>query len=255
MTRSIIFKKQDKGEADELVVFFSRDLGWLTGVAKNSKKSRVRFGGHLEKLSVADLTLRIRRKDDLVWVDEAQTVAGHPDLRNHILKVAQACYFLELASVLMPEGHPDDKLFDFLVEFLDVLDARSPSRVQLLIDELRILGFLGYAPGFDLCPVCAQPLHASEEGMFWNQGGGVCHLGCVTVTRDKAIHVSPGSLAVVRRGLQLDRDAVNRLRINQQGLSEIRASLSGFVRYLRGQEIKSLLFLEKLLDTSHTMRP
>ena len=40
VAKSIILKKYDFGEADELVVFLSRELGWLRGVAKNAKKSR-----------------------------------------------------------------------------------------------------------------------------------------------------------------------------------------------------------------------
>jgi hypothetical protein len=53
-------------------------------------------------------------------------------------------------------------------------------------------------------------------------------------------------LAVVRRGLEVGRDAANRLRLNPKGLQELRAALSGFVRHIRGEQISSLTFLETM---------
>lgn len=246
MLRSIILKKQDRGEADELVVFLSRDLGWLTGVAKNAKKSRVRFGGHLEALSLVDLTLRSRKKDDLVWIDEAQVVSGFLAIRSDIAKVARAAYFLELASIFLPEGHPDTALFDFLLEYLETLEQSDPPQICLLLDEIRLLGLLGYAPRFDLCPACGKPLGQGEEAIFSPSRGGACHLACLPIGEEGNLHLSPDTLAVLRRATQVEREAAKRLRINKKGVDELHLALSAFVRYTRGEEIKSLLFLEKL---------
>ena len=145
VAKSIILKKYDFGEADELVVFLSRELGWLRGVAKNAKKSRIRFGGHLEPLSLVDFTLRPRKKDDLVWIDESQVIRGFLLIRSDVAKVARAQYFLELCSVFLPEDHPDPVLFDFTLNFLESLEADLPNPVRLLLDEIRLLGILGYA--------------------------------------------------------------------------------------------------------------
>ncbi len=246
MTRSIILKKQDRGEADELVVFLSRDLGWLTGVAKNAKRSRIRFGGHLEPFSVVDLTLRLRRKDELVWIDEAQVVGGFLNIRCDLAKVARTAYFLELASVFVPEGHPDTDLFDFLVEFLYTLDTSTPNPLLFILDEIRLLGRLGYAPRFDICPECSNPLEPGTAANFSLSGGGACHLSCVSSQSSENLFLSPSALAVARRGLAMDRESGNRLRLNKTGQGELRRALSAFARYLRGAEINSLLFLEKL---------
>lgn len=246
MVASIILKKQDRGEADELVVFLSRELGWLRGVAKNAKKSRVRFGGHLEPFSLVDLVLRPRKKDDLVWIDESQVIHGHLGLRSDIAKVTRAAYFLELASVLVPEDSPDPVLFDFLHNFLDSLESGKPTSLSLLLEEIRLLGLLGYAPRFDVCTGCGKPLEPGTEGFFSPALGGVCHRSCLPVETSQAIVVSPGTLAVVRRGLELGSEAAKRLRLNKTGLEELRSILSAFVRYTRGGEVASLVFLEAM---------
>ena len=245
MVRSLILKKEERGEADELVLFFARDLGWLRGVAKNSRKSRVRFGGHLEPLSLVDLVLRSRRKDDLVWIDDSQVINGYLMMRAHVVRVSHAAYFLELASIFQGEEHPDPGLFDFLLMLLERLDVSPFNPLRSLLDEIRLLGLLGFAPGFEQCPTCGKPVEPGEEGVFSVSLGGTCHPGCFP-QRDPSLTLSPDTLAVVRRGLDLDEEPASRLRLGRKGLNELRASLSAFVRYLRGDAINSLLFLEKM---------
>jgi DNA repair protein RecO (recombination protein O) len=242
VARSIIFKKQERGEADELVFFLARDLGWLRGVAKNARKSRVRFGGHLEQFSLVDLVLRPRRSDDLVWIDESQVIRGFLGIRSQLGKVALAAYFLELASLFQAEAHPDPSLFDFLETCLDNLDRYEINPVLSMLDEIRLLGFLGYSPRFDVCPSCGQPLTQGEAGVFSLDLGGACHAECAP--GDPSLLVSPDTLALLRRGLQVDGDAASRLRLSRKGQEEVRQLLSAFVRYLRGEWISSLEFLE-----------
>jgi len=246
VAKSIILKKYDFGEADELVVFLSRELGWLRGVAKNAKKSRIRFGGHLEPLSLVEFTLRPRKKDDLVWIDESQVIRGFLLIRSDVVKVARAQYFLELCSVFLPEDHPDPALFDFILNFMKNLETGLPNPVRLLLDEIRLLGILGYAPRFDLCPACGKPVGPGQEALFLASLGGACHQACVNPLEADNVRLSPNTLAIVRRGLEVGSDAAGRLRLNLAGLQELRRTLSAFVRYQRGEEINSLLFLERM---------
>jgi len=244
--RSIILKKQDRGEADELVKFFSLELGWLTGVAKNAKKSRIRFGGHLEPLSLVDMTLRARKKDDMVWIDESQVIRGFMAIRNDIGKLARAAYFLELASVFIPEGQPDEAVFAFELDFLETLEEAELNPFLLLREEMLLLGLLGYAPRFDLCPACGKVIESGQDALFSVSLGGACHPACLSRGEEKRLVLSPDTLAVVRRGLKVDRDLAHRLRLHRKGIVELRQVLSAFVRYLRGEQINSLLFLETM---------
>ncbi len=245
MVRSIILKKTERGEADELVFFLARELGWLRGVAKNARKSRIRFAGHLEPFSLVDLALRSRKKDDLVWIDDSQAINGFLGIRSDLGKVALAAYFLELASVLQAEGQPDHQLFDFLVDFLERLERSQVNPAAMMLSEIRLLGLLGYEPSFDTCPVCGKSVGAGAETVFSLVQGGVCHLGCTSGDETESA-VSPETLALVNRGLRLDFDVASRLRIGKKGIDELRTVLSAFVRHVRGENMNSLTFLEKM---------
>lgn len=243
---SIILRKQDWGEADELVIFLTRELGWLTGVAKNAKKSRVRFGGHLEPLALVDLSLRPRKRDDLVWVDEAQVLNGFLGIRTDLAKVAKASYLFELASIFLPEGHPEPSVFDFLFGFLEDLETTEPGSLLFMLDEIQLLALLGYAPRFDVCPACGKPLERGADAFFSCIHGGACHPGCLVDSDRRDLPLAPDTLAIIRKGLTVDRGIAERLRLNKKGLEELRNALSAFVRSLRGFEIKSLYFLEDM---------
>ncbi|MFZ5867745.1 MAG: DNA repair protein RecO [Thermodesulfobacteriota bacterium] len=245
MVRSIILSKKDRGEADELVVFLTREGGWLRGVAKNAKKSRQRFGGHLEPLTLVDLLLRPRKKDNLIWIDEAHVVKGLLGIRSDFRKVTLASYFLELAQQFVPEGQADAALFDFVVDFLERLEGTLPAPAASLLEEIRLLGLLGYAPEFHLCSVCGKKIDPGQDAFFSPGNGGVVHPGCATGSTTDVV-ISPDTLALVRRGLAFRSGAASRLKLTKRGAKELRAALSSFVRHLSGQEIKSLVFLEKV---------
>jgi DNA repair protein RecO (recombination protein O) len=242
--RSIILKKQDRGEADELVVFLSRDLGWLRGIAKNAKRSRVRFAGHLETFSIVDLTLRPRKNDDLVWIDESQMIQGFLGIRSDITRVARAAYFLELASVFLPENNPDTAVFDFLQQFLKDLDASGLSPLRFLVDEIRLLGLLGYAPRFDVCPVCGLKIDSGQEAIFSPSRGGACHRNCADLREPGSVSLSAVTLGVIRSALEVQEQTARRLKVSKRNTEELRAALSSFVRFMSGHDINSLAFLE-----------
>lgn len=243
--RSIIMKKMDRGEADEMVIFLSRDQGWLTGIAKNSRKSRIRFGGHLEPFCVADLVIRSRQKDNMVWIDESQMIKGFLGIRDNMESLARASYFMELASVFLPEGQPDPTVFDFLEKFLENVDQSRLNSIEFLVQEINLIGLLGYQPIFHSCPACGMEFSPQSEAFFSPYAGGVCHKDCLDPSSTVNIRMSPATLAALRHGLNSDSRLAGRIRLSRNAQREIRESLSAFVRYIRGQDLKSMRFMEK----------
>ncbi len=246
MTTAIILQTRDFGEADVLTLFFSKELGRMSGIAKNARKSRWRFAGHLEPLSIAELVLRPRKKDNMVWIDESWVRFAHLNLRRDINAVSWAEYFVELTCSFLPEGQPDIQIYEFLVLFFRELDTSNSTPVKLIMDELRFLGLLGYRPRFDLCPICGKELVQGETAYFDPKAGGACHPRCVASSEKGYIRLSPAALAVARRATFVDKVAASRIRLNSQAISELRSALTAFVRWLRGGEVHALLFMEKM---------
>jgi recombinational DNA repair protein (RecF pathway) len=137
-------------------------------------------------------------------------------------------------------------VFDFLLSFLRQGEARQLTVVLKMVNEIRLLGLLGFEPRFSTCGRCGRELGVSEDVCFSPELGGACHHGCADSTTGAGYHLSAATMAVLRRGLALDWDAAARLRLGEKGVTEARTALSAFVRHIRGEEIKSLEFIEKL---------
>ena len=71
-------------------------------------------------------------------------------------------------------------------------------------------------------------------------------LGYMVLEVEEYLPLSPDILAAVKLGLEGGSRVVERIRLGKKGLEDLRQSLSAFARYLRGAEINTLLFLEKM---------
>ncbi len=243
---SLLFRKLERGETDEMVQFFSRDLGWLRGVAKNSQKSRIRFAGHLEPLSLVELTLRNRQKDEMVWIDDSYVREGFLGLRESLSQIAVSMLFVDIARVFLQENNPDERVFDFLVDFLRTCNNGAPEKTFIILDGMYLLSLLGYQPQVLRCSSCGRELVTSEKAVFSYEHTGVVHSACIGESGAAITPMSWETLSVMRKALELPRESYSRLRLNKRGLMEISSIFKGILRYITGFEMNTLQFVEKM---------
>lgn len=197
----------------------------------------------MEPFSLVDLTVRSRRRDNLVWIDDSEVIEGFLGVRSDIEKVSTATYALELASLLMGEDQPDPDIFDLIVAALRELDRGPVNPVRFMLFEIRLLKLLGHGPRFDSCPECGEEFRPGEAAVFSPPMGGALHESCVKGADDQ-VKLSAETLALVNRGMTATEEVASRLRLGRHGVGELRSALSAFVRYVRGADINSLTFLE-----------
>ncbi len=82
--------------------------------------------------------------------------------------------------------------------------------------------------------------------MFSASLGGACHPSCLPQGDRTRLSLSPDTIAVAKRGLEVGREASNRLRLGKKGVEELRNALSALVRHVRGEQINSLVFMETM---------
>lgn len=244
--RSLIFSKFDRGETDELVRFFSRELGWLRGIAKNSRKSRIRFAGHLETFSLVELSLRNRQKDEMVWIDDSYVIHGFLGVRKSVEQVAIATLFFDIARVFLQENNPDERVFDFLTLALGSLDKGLPELTFVTLDGLRLLGLLGFQLQLQGCAVCGRELKTGEDISYSHEMFSVAHTACLIESDNRNRSISWETLSVMRKSFELPRESYSRLRLNRNGLLELTSIFKDSLRHLMGYELNSLQFIERM---------
>ncbi len=73
-SEAVVLRTWPVHEADLIVSFFTRDYGRLKGVAKAALKSRKRFGGALEPMTLARAWFAERPRQELVRLDQLEIV-------------------------------------------------------------------------------------------------------------------------------------------------------------------------------------
>src|ERR671910_837186 len=92
-TEAIVLRSMRYGEADRILHLFTPDRGRLSAIAKGVRRAKSRFGGRLEPFFRVQLVL-YQGRSDLLTVTAAETVEGHPRLRQDAAALdgaARAC--------------------------------------------------------------------------------------------------------------------------------------------------------------------
>ena len=71
-SEAVVLRTWPVHEADLIVSFFTRDYGRMQGVAKAALKSRKRFGGALEPMTLARAWFAERPRQELVRLDQLE---------------------------------------------------------------------------------------------------------------------------------------------------------------------------------------
>lgn len=143
MARGVVIKKADQSEDHQLITFYTRDFGKLTGIAKSVKKSTSKQAGHLDFFNLADFRLVTGRTYPIVA--SAQSVEVFSGLKNSLPKLAAGFFILEAFNRLVYDHEQDTALWNFLTAALRELDRADTAEAgyvgRLKINLLNVLGY------------------------------------------------------------------------------------------------------------------
>ncbi|MCX7636189.1 MAG: DNA repair protein RecO, partial [Syntrophales bacterium] len=148
-TDAIVLKSNDYGEADQIVSFYTREFGKMKGIAKGARRSRRRFVNALDIFWCSRLTFTRRSPGGLAFLDDCTVVHHFEDVRNSVEKTATAFYLVELIEAFTMEGKPNNALYEFLTEAMDLINEKDCHEGITRFLETRILMLSGHDPVLD----------------------------------------------------------------------------------------------------------
>jgi DNA repair protein RecO (recombination protein O) len=227
-TKAIVLKKNELGEADNILTLYTPHRGKLRAVAKGVRRPKSKLGGHTELLTYSEMLLA--RSKNLDIITQSQNIESFTPLRNDLLRTSQALYVVELVDRFTAEEEENYPLFMLLVNTMHWLCQARHSELILRYFEIRLFEQSSLEPG---------------GHFFTPSGGGVlcprCH------DQEPVVYAfSVNALKVMRFLQRSDYTSVDRLRLNP-GLSlELKRLMQGYIRYLLEREVKSAEWLDRL---------
>ena len=172
-TEAIVLRSLRYGEADRILHLYTPARGRLSAIAKGVRRAKSRFGGRLEPFFRLDLVL-YEGRSELLTVTSAETLAGHPRLREHGGALDGAARACDAVGRLFADGEPHRGVYNLLSNQLALLDAQPEraTRANALAFRLKVLLAAGFAPQLAACAGCGEREHL--VGFSGAAGGVVC---------------------------------------------------------------------------------
>jgi DNA repair protein RecO (recombination protein O) len=172
-TEGIVLRSLRYGEADRILHLYTPDRGRISAIAKGVRRARSRFGGRMEPFFRLALVL-YEGRSDLLTVTSAETLAGHPRLREDAGALDGAARACEAVARVFDDGDPHSGVYHLLANELTLLD-QEPARAgrsNALAFRLKLLLAAGFAPHLAGCASCGEREHL--VGFSGAAGGVVC---------------------------------------------------------------------------------
>jgi DNA repair protein RecO (recombination protein O) len=179
-SEAVVLRTWPVHEADLIVSFFTRDYGRMRGVAKAALKSRKRFGGALEPMTLARAWFAERPRQELVRLDQLEILRSPLSAPVDHTRMTVLSFYAELIDEVLPERDPQDAVFRLLVAVLEQTSAVESEVVQpwmaLTYFSLWMTRLMGLLPDTGRCMVCGEALHAAEVSFSSYTDGLFCGL-------------------------------------------------------------------------------
>lgn len=175
-SEAVVLRSLRYGEADRILHLYTPHRGRVSAIAKGVRRTRSRFGGRLEPYFRLRMVLHEGRSE-LLTVTGAETVHGHPRLREHGPALDSAARACDAVGRLFDSSEPHPAVFALLCNELALLDARpqQATHANQLAFRLKLLLAAGLAPQLAACAACGEADHLAA---FSGAAGGVVCSAC-----------------------------------------------------------------------------
>ena len=175
-TKGIILKQTKIAGDRRMLVLFSEKYGKISA----SGTEVAGRGKNKSALAYKPFTLgqyEIYKGRDIYSINRAETLKSFYKIGENIEKYMCASFALEFMAKMLTENQQSPKLFQLLVDFLEMMENRKKEYVFLLrVFQMKSIQYSGYLPELHQCVVCAAK---DVNYKFSIKGGGLICSKCV----------------------------------------------------------------------------
>ena len=149
---AVVLKRINVGEADRLLIVYSKELGKLRLIGKGLRKITSRRSAHLEIFTQSSMV--IRDSKTLPNITEVSSLYSFKTIRGDFRKIAICYHLSEIIDKLLPDGEKNEYVYTMFADFLKKLDEDEIPKVirasvRLFVHDIfSNLGYLNNARPF-----------------------------------------------------------------------------------------------------------
>lgn len=172
--KAIVFSQRRCGEADRIVTLFSRERGFIHGIAKGVRRLTSRRAGHLEPFT--NVHVLVTEGSSGMYITAAETLEYYDGLRKDEEAFSHAQNIALVIPHLIYEHDPQPYLYD-TVERAFLMLPSLPVQRRYLVEAATLLEIVcraGLTPDFSSCHVCGKQRCDDAAILDFTNGGWRC---------------------------------------------------------------------------------
>jgi DNA repair protein RecO (recombination protein O) len=242
-TEAIVLKTMKYRDTSKIVTFYTKEYGKLKGIAKGARTAKNKFGSALEPMTRSMLVMYKKDHHDLHLISQCDAIDSLKNITEDLDRMTTALAVIELVNQVTHDEERNYALFALLGETLSTLNSSSKNYLSYLhAFRLRLASLFGYAPNFEVCGNCGDPLvvdNGNKQFVFQIARGAVfcnrCHKpGDSSLSMGQGvtfISISTQMLQIVRRLLNAQINSLGNLGFDEQIGNQIDGLLRLYLRY------------------------
>lgn len=185
LTHGLVLKRRPWREGDRLYTVYTEHYGKMDLIAAGSQRANSKLASHL--LPFASLEMMVARGRTFDRLASANLEAVYLKPPYHLPTIILASSFLEIIDNATKENQAEPKLFELLLDNLQLLSSepiidnpawRNQARYQLMRFIVEVLNITGLDFHIHKCEVCQDNLRG-EVNFSWIRHGFI-HKNCTT---------------------------------------------------------------------------
>lgn len=149
-SEGVVLARRNFGEADRILVLYTKSLGRISLIAKGVRHPKSRKRGHVEVFNYIRFQAAKGRGLDLIV--EAEAIDDFSLVRKNLKRISLAYYFAEVLGRITHENEPNEELFDLILGYFETLKTEKHLKKLRLSFIYRVLTLMGYWPKGKILP-------------------------------------------------------------------------------------------------------
>lgn len=171
-TRAVVLKKENRGENDKLIFFFTEEYGRLNIFGKSIRKIESKLKSLTEEYVLCEIQFVVGKRKTLTNV---RVIESFPNIKKDLLKLDCCKKIVDVIDLFLREEFRDDTIWKMILDYFKAINnLEDTSKINMIFYHFlwNFLSELGYMPCLFECVVCGK--ETNDNHFSFKEGGVIC---------------------------------------------------------------------------------